>query len=84
MSIPIHTIFILFYEIKNTKNPSIYICSSAIPPFINIMLPLIDFSFIVISACVNKQYLVSNILQTEILPVPLPLPTPIPLNHGHL
>ena len=36
-------------KIKNTKNPSIYICSSAIPHFINIMLPLIDFSFILVS-----------------------------------
>lgn len=36
-------------KIKNIKNPSIYICSSAIPHFINVMLPLIDFSFILVS-----------------------------------
>ena len=36
-------------KIKNIKNPSIYICSSAIPHFINAMLPLIDFSFILVS-----------------------------------
>ena len=35
--------------IKNVKNPSIYICSSAIPHFINVMLPQIDFSFILVS-----------------------------------
>ena len=35
--------------IKNIKNPSIYICSSAIYHFITIMLPLIDFSFILVS-----------------------------------
>jgi hypothetical protein len=32
-------------NIKTIKNPSIYICSSAILHFINTMLPLIDFSF---------------------------------------
>jgi hypothetical protein len=36
-------------KIKNIKNPSIYICSSAILHFINTMLPLIDFSFILVS-----------------------------------
>ena len=36
-------------NIKTIKNPSIYICSSAILHFINIMLPLIDFSFILVS-----------------------------------
>ena len=36
-------------KIKNIKNPSIYICSSAIPHFTNVMLPLIDFSFILVS-----------------------------------
>ena len=36
-------------KIKNIKNPSIYICSSAIVHFINVMLPLIDFSFILVS-----------------------------------
>tara|TARA_B100001093_G_C26854013_1_gene1026519 strand:+ start:2684 stop:3589 length:906 start_codon:yes stop_codon:yes gene_type:complete len=36
-------------KIKNMKNPTIYVCSSAIRHFINVMLPLIDFSFILIS-----------------------------------
>jgi len=36
-------------KIKNIKNPSIYICSSTIQHFINNMLPLIDFSFILVS-----------------------------------
>lgn len=36
-------------KIRNIKNPSIYVCSSAIPHFINIMLPLIDFEFILVS-----------------------------------
>jgi len=36
-------------EIKNIENPSIYICSSAILHFINTMLPLINFSFILVS-----------------------------------
>ena len=36
-------------NIKTIKNPSIYICSSAILHFINTMLPLIDFSFILVS-----------------------------------
>ena len=36
-------------KIKNIKNPSIYICSSAISHFINVMLPLIDFSFVLVS-----------------------------------
>ena len=36
-------------KIKNIKNPSIYICSSAIPHFIKTMLPLINFSFILVS-----------------------------------
>ena len=36
-------------KIKNIKNPSIYICNSAIVHFINVMLPLIDFSFILVS-----------------------------------
>jgi len=36
-------------KIKSIKNPSIYICSSAIHQFINIMLPLINFSFILVS-----------------------------------
>jgi len=34
---------------KAIKNPSIYICSSAILHFINSMMPLIDFSFILVS-----------------------------------
>ena len=36
-------------NIKTIKNPSIYICSSAILHFISNMLPLIDFSFILVS-----------------------------------
>ena len=36
-------------KIKNIKNPSIYICSSAITHFIRVMLPLINFSFILVS-----------------------------------
>jgi len=36
-------------KIKNIINPSIYICSSAIPHFINTILPTIDFSFILVS-----------------------------------
>tara|TARA_Y100000389_G_scaffold171139_1_gene178628 strand:+ start:5063 stop:5968 length:906 start_codon:yes stop_codon:yes gene_type:complete len=35
--------------IKNIKNTSIYICNSAIPHFINVMLPQIDFSFTLVS-----------------------------------
>ena len=35
-------------KIKNIKNPSIYICSSAIGHFMKVMLPLINFSFILI------------------------------------
>ena len=36
-------------KVKAIKNPSIYICSSAILHFINSMLPSIDFSFILVS-----------------------------------
>jgi hypothetical protein len=36
-------------KIKTIKNPTIYVCSSAILHFINTMLPLIDFSFILVS-----------------------------------
>jgi len=36
-------------KIKKLKNPSIYVCSSAIPYFIHTMLPQIDFSFILVS-----------------------------------
>ena len=36
-------------NIKTIKNPSIYICSSAILHFINSMLPLLDFAFILVS-----------------------------------
>ena len=35
-------------KVKAIKNPSIYICSSAILHFINSMLPSIDFSFILV------------------------------------
>jgi hypothetical protein len=36
-------------KIKNIKNPSIYICSNAILHFIKVLLPLINFSFILVS-----------------------------------
>lgn len=36
-------------NIKSMKNPSIYICSKAALHFIDCMLPLIDFSFILVS-----------------------------------
>lgn len=36
-------------NIANIKTPTIYICSSAIPHFINAMLPLINFPFILVS-----------------------------------
>ena len=36
-------------KIKTIKNPTIYVFSSAILHFINTMLPLIDFSFILVS-----------------------------------
>lgn len=36
-------------SIKHIKNPSIYICSSAIVAFMNQLLPLINFSFILVS-----------------------------------
>jgi len=36
-------------KIKNIKNPSIYICSSAISHFMNAMLPIINFQFILVS-----------------------------------
>lgn len=35
--------------IRNIKNPSIYVCGSAIPHFIDVMLPQINFSFILVS-----------------------------------
>jgi len=35
--------------IKNMKNPIIYICSSAIQNFIQVLLPIIDFKFILVS-----------------------------------
>lgn len=38
-----------FNNLKKIKNPTIYICNSAISNFINIMLPKIDFSFILVS-----------------------------------
>ena len=38
-----------YNNLKNIKNPSIYICNSAITYFMNNMLPLIDFSFILVS-----------------------------------
>jgi hypothetical protein len=36
-------------KLKNVINPSIYVCSSAIYHFIQVFLPLIDFSFILVS-----------------------------------
>ena len=41
--------YLMLENIKTIKNPSIYICSSAILDFINNMMPLIDFSFILVS-----------------------------------
>ena len=41
-------------NVKNIKNPSIYICSSAILNFINELLPLIDYSFILVSGDCDK------------------------------
>ena len=41
-------------KIKDIKNPSIYICSSAISHFINTMLPLINFPFILVSGDCDK------------------------------
>ena len=38
-----------FNNLKNIKNPSIYICNSAIPNFINNILPNLNFSFILVS-----------------------------------
>ena len=51
-------------NIKTIKNPSIYICSSAILHFINTMLPLIDFSFILVSGDCDEtvpQEILNNI-----------------------
>jgi hypothetical protein len=36
-------------KLKNIKNPSIYVCSSAIYHFVQVFLPLIEFSFILVS-----------------------------------
>lgn len=51
-------------EIKSIKNPSIYICSSAIFDFITTMLPLINFSFILVSGdcdeTVPQEILISD------------------------
>ena len=41
--------YLMLENIKTIKNPSIYICTSAILHFINTMMPLIDFSFILVS-----------------------------------
>lgn len=38
-----------FNNLKNINNPSIYICNSAIPNFINNILPNLNFSFILVS-----------------------------------
>lgn len=51
-------------SIKNIKNPTIYICSSAIPHFINVMLPNIDFSFILVSGDCDET-IPSEILNTN-------------------
>jgi hypothetical protein len=51
-------------NIKTIKNPSIYICTSAILHFINSMLPLIDFSFILVSGDCDEtipQEILNNI-----------------------
>jgi hypothetical protein len=51
-------------KIKTIKNPTIYVCSSAILHFINTMLPLIDFSFILVSGdcdeTIPQEILTSN------------------------
>jgi len=51
-------------KIKNIKNPSIYICGSAIKHFINVLLPLINFSFILVSGdcdeTIPQEILTSN------------------------
>ena len=36
-------------EIKNKKNPSIYVCNTALPEFINKFLNDIDFPFVLVS-----------------------------------
>lgn len=51
-------------KIKTIKNPSIYICSSAIPDFINRMLPSIDTSFILVSGDCDET-IPDEILNTE-------------------
>jgi hypothetical protein len=51
-------------NIKTIKNPTIYVCSSAILHFINTMLPSIDFSFILVSGdcdeTIPQEILTSN------------------------
>lgn len=36
-------------QIKNIKNPSVYVCGSAIPHFIRTILPSIQFTFVLVS-----------------------------------
>lgn len=51
-------------KIKNIKNPSIYICSTAISYFIKTILPLINFPFILVSGdcdeTIPQEILTSN------------------------
>jgi hypothetical protein len=49
--------------IKHIKNPSIYICTSALLNFMNEVMPLIDFSFILVSGDCDEtipQQILSN------------------------
>ena len=57
-------------KLKNIINPSIYICNSAITNFMNNMLPLIDFSFILVSGDsdnIMPQELLNNIECNKLL-----------------
>ena len=52
-------------KIKNIKNPSIYVCSSAIQHFIQVFLPLIEFSFILVSGDCDETIPDEILTQTE-------------------
>ena len=60
-----------FNSIKNTnntnsiKNPTIYVCSSAIPHFINAMLALIDFKFILVSGDCDETIPIEIFLERD-------------------
>ena len=51
--------------ITNIINPSIYICSSAISHFIQVLLPIIDFSFVLVSGDCDET-IPNNILSSEL------------------